>query len=154
VLFDPDGLDRDTLLSIAMARHTSPRLDSMAYPEEKLGPRGFKVPRRPGSVTLSDGTQIADGGFFHRGFLFNPDVRRVIAEANITAFVPCGGFKDTINGENVKQFVDLFRELRVIVEGANVFFDDTSREYIARETDILQIKDSSANKGGVTWREL
>ncbi len=150
VLFDPDGLDRDALLEIAMARHSSPRLDSMAYPEEKLGPRGFKVPRKPGSVTLPDGTQVADGGFFHRGFLFNPDVRRYIAEANITAFVPCGGFKDTINGENVKQFVDLFRELRVIVEGANVFFDDTSREHIARETDILHIKDSSANKGGVT----
>ena len=150
ILFDPDGLDRDALLAIAMARHTSPRLDSMAYPEDKLGPRGFKVPRKPGSVTLPDGTQVADGGFFHRSFLFNPEVRRYIAAANITAFVPCGGFKDTINGENVKQFVDLFRELRVIVEGANVFFDDTSREYIARETDILHIKDSSANKGGVT----
>jgi len=38
----------------------------------------------------------------------------------------------------------------VIVEGANVFFDDTARGVIARETGILQIRDSSANKGGVT----
>ncbi|MCE5241133.1 NAD-glutamate dehydrogenase [bacterium] len=150
VLFDPDGLDREALMTIALARHTEPRLDSMAYPVEKLGPRGFKVPRQPGSVRLPDGVVVPDGAFFHRNFLFNPDVRPYIAAANITTFVPCGGFKDTINGENVAQFMDLFRELRVIVEGANVFFDDTSREHIARQTCILHIKDSTANKGGVT----
>ncbi|MHB8993639.1 MAG: NAD-glutamate dehydrogenase domain-containing protein [Armatimonadota bacterium] len=150
ILFDPDGLDRETLMTIALARHTHPRLDTMAYPKEKLGPRGFKVPRQTGSVQLPDGTVVADGAYFHRNFLFNPDVRRYIEEAQITAFVPCGGFKDTINGENVGRFIALFKELRVIVEGANVFFDNTSREHIARETKILQIKDSSANKGGVT----
>ena len=58
--------------------------------------------------------------------------------------------KDTINAANVRDFLSVFRELRVIVEGANVFFDDTAREVIARESAILQIKDSSANKGGVT----
>lgn len=150
VLFDPDGLDRETLMTLALSRHTSPRLDSMAYPESKLGPRGFKVPRQPGSRKLPDGTLVPDGAFLHRGFLCNPDMRRFLAQANITAFVPCGGFKDTVNGENVSQFISNFRELRVIVEGANVFFDDTAREHIARETEILQIKDSSANKGGVT----
>ena len=80
----------------------------------------------------------------------NPEVRKRVSEANIVAFVPCGGLKDTVNGENVDQFLNIFRELRVIIEGANVFFDDTSRERIAGETDILQIRDSSANKGGVT----
>ncbi|MEN6301560.1 MAG: NAD-glutamate dehydrogenase domain-containing protein [Armatimonadia bacterium] len=150
VLFDPDGLDRQALMTIAMARHTSPRLDSMAYPEAKLGPRGFRIPRQPGTLKLPDGTVVPDGAFFHRSFLFNPEVHRYIAQAKITAFVPCGGFKDTINGENVRQFLETFTDLKVIVEGANVFFDDASREHIARETDILQIKDSSANKGGVT----
>ncbi len=42
----------------------------------------------------------------------------------------------------------------MIVEGANVFFDNTSREHIARDTKILQIKDSSANKGGVTCSSI
>ncbi len=150
VLFDPDGLDRAALMTIAFARHTEPRLDTMAYPEDRLGPRGFKVPRQPGSFKLPDGTVVADGSFFHRNFLTNPEVCRYVAEAGITAFVPCGGFKDTINGGNVEQFLGVFRELQVIVEGANVFFDDASREHIARETGILQIKDSTANKGGVT----
>ena len=150
VLFDPDGLDREALVPLALARHTSPRLDSLAYPRERLGPRGFQIPRQQGACKLPDGTVIPDGAFCHRNFLFDPQMRRYIAAAKITAFVPCGGFKDTINGENVRQFLDLFADLQVIVEGANVFFDDASREHIARESQILQIKDSSANKGGVT----
>ena len=150
ILFDPDGLDRKELMKIAFARHTAPRLNSLAYPAAKLGKRGFRVPRASGQVKLPDGTLVPDGAFFHRRFLVNPDVRKFIADANIRAFVPCGGFKDTINAENVRAFLALFKELRVIVEGANVFFDDTAREVIAAETPILQIRDSSANKGGVT----
>ncbi len=150
ILFDPDGLDRRELMKIAFARHTAPRLNSLAYPAEKIGRRGFRVPRAPGQVRLPDGTLIADGAFFHRQFLVNPDSRKFIAEANLRAFVPCGGFKDTINAENVRAFAAVFKELRVIVEGANVFFDDTAREVLAAETPILQIRDSSANKGGVT----
>jgi glutamate dehydrogenase len=150
ILFDPDGLDRTELMKIAFARHTAPRLNSLAYPAEKLGKRGFRVPRAPGQVKLPDGSVVPDGAFFHRRFLVNPEARKFVAEANIRAFVPCGGFKDTINAENVRAFVALFKELKVIVEGANVFFDDTAREVIAAETSVLQVRDSSANKGGVT----
>jgi glutamate dehydrogenase len=86
---------------------------------------------------------------FHRNFLTDPANRAYIEQANIRAFIPCGGFKDTINHGNVKAFTSLFKELLFIVEGANVFFDDAARRYIATSTGILQIKDSSANKGGV-----
>lgn len=150
VLFDPAGLDKKELMKIAFARHTHPRLNSLAYPVEKLSRRGFRVLRAPGRFTLPDGTRVEDGNFFHRNFLTNPGSRHCIAAANIQAFVPCGGLKDTINAGNVRNFLSVFRELRVIVEGANVFFDETARDVIARESAILQIKDSSANKGGVT----
>ncbi|MCP3677016.1 MAG: NADP-specific glutamate dehydrogenase GdhA, partial [Deltaproteobacteria bacterium] len=63
--------------------------------------------------------------------------------------IPCGGFKDTVNHGNVREFLSLFQELEFIVEGANVFFDDGSRRHIATATTIRQIKDSTANKGGV-----
>jgi glutamate dehydrogenase len=86
---------------------------------------------------------------FHRNFLIDPENRRLIQEANITAFIPCGGFKDTVNHGNVKKFLSLFGELRFIVEGANVFFDDAARRHIASKTAIKQIKDTTANKGGV-----
>ncbi|MBI5686797.1 MAG: NAD-glutamate dehydrogenase [Verrucomicrobia bacterium] len=150
VLFDPEGLDKKALMELAFARHTQPRLNSLAYPAAKLGRHGFRVPRAAGRFTLPDGTRVEDGNFFHRNFLTDPRSRHCVAAANIQAFVPCGGLKDTVNAGNVRGFLALFRELRVIVEGANVFFDDTARDVIARESAILQIKDSSANKGGVT----
>ncbi|NPV49217.1 MAG: NADP-specific glutamate dehydrogenase GdhA [Armatimonadetes bacterium] len=150
VLFDPAGLDHEELMKLAVARHTRPRLSSAAYPTAKLSREGFLIPRQPGRFELPDGTSVPDGAFFHRAFLTSPEVRRYVAAAGLNTFVPCGGLKDTINAANVRDFLTAFPDLRVIVEGANVFFDDTAREVIARETRVLHIKDSSANKGGVT----
>jgi len=149
ILFDPEGLDKKALMKIAFMRHTDPRNNTMAFPEEKLSPNGFRVPLRGKNITLPDGTFVADGAMFHRNFITDPANRKFIEQAGIQAFIPCGGFKDTINQRNVKDFTSLFRELRFIVEGANVFFDDAARRYIAKKTGILQVKDSSANKGGV-----
>ena len=150
VLFDPKGLDRRALTELALARHTVPRLNSLAYPERLLGKAAFRAPRASGAVALPGGRTVDDGAFFHRHFLEDTSMRDLVKRADIQVFVPCGGFRDTIHAGNVHAFLELFAELRVIVEGANVFFDDTAREVIARETDILQIRDSSANKGGVT----
>ncbi|MCX7705760.1 MAG: NAD-glutamate dehydrogenase [bacterium] len=149
VLFDPDGLDKKELMKIALARHTRPRLNSLAYPGDKISSAGFRVPRIKQQYKLSDGTIVEDGTFFHRNFLSDTSMRKFIEKASINVFIPCGGFKDTINANNVDSFIELFRELKIIVEGANVFFDDTARDFIA-EKGILQIRDSSANKGGVT----
>jgi glutamate dehydrogenase len=149
ILFDPEGLDKKELMKLAFMRNSSPRANSLNFPVEKLSSKGFMVPIGASNVVLPDGTIVEDGALFHRNFLSNPAHRKYIGEANIRAFIPCGGFKDTINQGNVRQFLELFQELQFIVEGANVFFDDTSRRYIATHTNIKQIKDSTANKGGV-----
>ncbi|MBF0232192.1 MAG: NAD-glutamate dehydrogenase [Desulfamplus sp.] len=149
ILFDPAGLDKKELIRLAFMRHTSPRANSLAFPVDKLSPDGFMVPISSKQITLPDGTFIENGAMFHRTFLTDPENRKFIKKANIQAFIPCGGFKDTINHANVHSFVSIFKELKFIVEGANVFFDDASRRYIATSTQIKQIKDSSANKGGV-----
>jgi len=149
VLFDPNGLDRKELMKIAFMRNSSPRVNSLRFPAEKLSDQGFIVPITARNITLPDGTVVEDGALFHRTFLANVENRKYISKANIEAFIPCGGFKDTVNQGNVKQFVDLFRELKFIVEGANVFFDDVARRYIATNTGIKHVKDSTANKGGV-----
>jgi glutamate dehydrogenase len=149
ILFDPEGLDKKELMQLAFMRNSSPRANSLMFPVDKLSSKGFMVPIGASNVTLPDGTLVEDGALFHRNFLSNPAGRKYIAEADIRAFIPCGGFKDTINQGNVRQFLDLFKELQFIVEGANVFFDDASRRYIATKTKIRQIKDSTANKGGV-----
>jgi len=149
VLFDPMGLDRESLMKIAFMRHSSPRANSRDFPLERLSPHGFMVPLGGKNVTLPDGTVVEDGTMFHRTFLSEPDNRRFIGPTNIQAFIPCGGLKDTVNRGNVKAFLSVFKELRFIVEGANVFFDDAARRYIANSTEIKHIKDTTANKGGV-----
>ena len=149
ILYDPNGLDKEELMKIAFMRHTSPRADSLAFPVNKLSPEGFMVPRLGKNVKLPDGTIIEDASIFHRTFLTNASNRKYIEKANIQAFIPCGGFKDTINYTNVADFTNLFKELKFIVEGANVFFNDAARRYIAAKTEIKEIKDSTANKGGV-----
>ncbi len=149
ILFDPEGLDKKELMKIAFMRHTSPRANSLAYPKEKLSKNGFMVPLRAKDITLPDGTYVEDGAIFHKSFLTNGENRKFIEQANIEAFIPCGGFKDTINHGNVHDFLDNFKELKFIVEGANVFFDDAARRHIATASKIKEIKDSTANKGGV-----
>ena len=149
ILFDPAGLDKKELMKLAFMRNSSPRVNSLSFPVEKLSDKGFMVPIGASNVTLPDGTIVEDGALFHRNFLSNPALRKCISEANIQAFIPCGGFKDTVNQGNIRRFTELFKELRFIVEGANVFFDDAARRYIATQTDIKQIKDTTANKGGV-----
>ncbi len=149
ILYDPQGLDKKELRQLALCRNSVPRKNSLAYPVEKLSLDGFMVPLGAKNITLQDGTVVEDGTLFHRTFLTSMTSRKYLEKANIQAFIPCGGFKDTINQSNVKQFLTNFAELTFIVEGANVFFDDSSRRYIATETAIKQIKDSSANKGGV-----
>ncbi|ACN13471.1 GdhA2 [Desulforapulum autotrophicum HRM2] len=149
ILFDPDGLDKRELIKIAFMRHTSPRANSLAYPVEKLSAQGFRVPVSAKNITLPDGTFVEEGTLFHRTFLYDPANRKRISQAKVRAFIPCGGFKDTIHHGNVKLFVSMFKDLEFIVEGANVFFDNAARRYIAAQTAIRQIKDSTANKGGV-----
>ena len=149
ILYDPQGLDKKELRKLAFCRNSLPRKNSLAYPRKKLSKDGFMVPVGAKDITLPDGTVIDDGTLFHRTFLTGTKTRKHLKKANIQVFIPCGGFKDTINQSNVKQFLTNFEDLKFIVEGANVFFDDSSRRYIATETNIKQIKDSSANKGGV-----
>ncbi len=149
VLFDPDGLDKAALRELAYCRNSRPRANSLRFPLEKLGKNGFRVLVGAKNVTLPNGRVVADGTLFHRTFLTDPANRPLIEAANIRAFIPCGGGKDTINYDNVARFAALFKELRFIVEGANVFFDDAARRYLASNTGILQIKDFTSNKGGV-----
>ncbi|MBM9519217.1 NAD-glutamate dehydrogenase [Desulforhopalus vacuolatus] len=149
ILYDPSGLDSRELQKLAFFRSSSPRLNSLAFPVEKLSAEGFMVPLRDKNITLPDGTLVEDGAVFHRNFLTSPASRKYIEAANIEAMIPCGGFKDTINLGNIAAFLANFDELRFIVEGANVFFSDGARRHIRAESSILHIKDSSANKGGV-----
>merc|ERR1712157_405254 len=87
---------------------------------------------------------------------------RLIADA----FLPCGGRPNTIDITNYKQFLlpnndddgtdgsNTTKKLytptsKLIVEGANLFITDDARKALYNDANVMIVKDSSANKGGV-----
>ncbi|MEE2786688.1 MAG: hypothetical protein VX589_05060 [Myxococcota bacterium] len=123
---DPKGLALGELLRLVDAG-----LGIAHFNPTCLGPGGRVL-------TLDD-----DGGLEARNTLHN----RVVADA----FLPCGGRPAAVNGTNWARFLDNERSpsAMVVVEGANLFFTEAAREALAREANILFVKDSSANKCGV-----
>jgi glutamate dehydrogenase len=149
LVFDPNGLDRTELEKIAFKGCFASGSNAEAFLVETLSPQGFKVSAEEKHLTLPDGRMVEDGGVFLRNFMFDPANRPYIRQARIQACIPCGGFKDMVTHKNVNHFLDNFRELEFIVEGAGLFFNDAARLCIATQTKIKQIKDSTANKGRV-----
>ncbi len=148
LVFDPQGLDRTELEKMAFMGCLASGSSAQDFSAEKLSPQGFKVPAGEKYLTLPDGRVVEDGAVFLRNFIFDPGNAACIREAGIQACIPWGGFKDMVTHKNVTLFLDNFRELKFIVEGTGLFFSDAARLYIATETGIKQVKDSTADKGG------
>ncbi|WP_035238978.1 NAD-glutamate dehydrogenase domain-containing protein [Desulfobacter vibrioformis] len=149
VLFDPAGLDPGELEKLVLAARTGFAASTLAFPSDMLSPEGFKVPATTARIFLPDGTVVEDSALFHRDFLFDPEMRTYIRRAGIRACLPCGGFNGGVTGSTVTSFLENFKELEFIVEGASLFFDNNARRYIAANTCIRHLKDTTANKGGV-----
>ena len=131
VLFDPAGLDPGELEKLVLAARTGRAAGTLAFPSDLLSPEGFKVQATTARIFLPDGTGVKNGALFHRNFLFNPEMKAYIQSANIRACLPCGGFAGGVTRETVTSFLENFRELEFIVEGASLFFDNDARRHIA-----------------------
>jgi glutamate dehydrogenase len=72
------------------------------------------------------------------------------ARISTDVFIPAGGRPYTVNGKNWNAYLDKNGKptMRVIVEGANIFFTAGARENLQKH-GVLIVKDSSANKCGV-----
>jgi len=149
LLFDPAGLDPGELEKLALAARTGTVAGTLAFPSDMLSPEGFKVPATATRTFLPDGTVVEKSALFHRDFLFNPKMRTYIRRADIRACLPCGGFKEGVTGRTVPSFLENFKELEFIVEGAGLFFNNDARRHIATNTCIRHLKETTANKGGV-----
>ena len=161
VLCDPKGLNRDELVRLAKARTTVEK-----YDRTKLSPNGFFVGVSEHNRTLPDGTVVPNGRIFRNDFHFSPYARA-------DTFVPCGGRPASVTLENVHKFViglettgeamlegrvgNLARSGRLrfkyITEGANLFITHDARLALEK-VGVVLVKDSSANKGGVSSSSL
>lgn len=166
-IYDPEGVNREELTRLAKARQTLKH-----FSKTKLSPKGFFVAVEDKNVTLPDGGVVEDGTAFRNNFHFSK-------YATADLFVPCGGRPASVNLESVHRLVlgsgpatsgqemlegrvgNLASEnsgegrlrFKYIVEGANLFFTPDAR--LALEAvGVVVIKDSMANKGGVTCSSL
>jgi len=124
---DPDGIPMCELIRLADASLPIAELNPAT-----LGPRGLR--------TLANTAE----GAAARNTMHN----RVVADA----FVPAGGRPSTVSASNWREFLQPdghTPSARLVVEGANLFFDASARASLFEHCRLPIIKDSSANKCGV-----
>lgn len=161
VVHDPAGVNKEELVRLAKARK---RLED--FDATKLGPGGFKVlSSEAAHVTLPDGASFVNGAALRDSFHLSKYVKADV-------FVPCGGRPASVTLQNVHKLLDVdgatgegmlsgryenvsrdALRFRVIVEGANLFLTQDARLALER-CGVVIIKDSTANKGGVTSSSL
>lgn len=143
VLYDPDGISKEELLKLASKRQTISNFDP-----KKIGSKGFRVLVDEKDILLPNGELVDDGLSFRNNFHFHE-----LAKADL--FVPCGGRPEAVDANNVEKLIDKDNRphFKFIVEGANLFFTQEARTRLEK-VGVIVIKDSSANKGGVTSSSL
>ncbi|GMK59497.1 hypothetical protein CspeluHIS016_0801030 [Cutaneotrichosporon spelunceum] len=141
VLYDPKGLDRAELVRLARARKMIQHFD-----DSKLSSEGYKVLVDQTNIKLPSGEMIDSGLELRNTFHLR---------VKCDLFVPCGGRPEAVNITNVSRLVDAEGKpnFKYIVEGANLFFSQQARFYMEKK-GVVQFKDSSTNKGGVTSSSL
>src|SRR5581483_10477486 len=153
-IFDPQGLDLNAIYSL-FKEGKSIRF----YPAEKLHEGGFLLD----TSTKREQTAYAQqtlclrktGGKIVEEWLsgneMNHLLRHNVHEVKADIFIPGGGRPRTLNENNYKDFLDETETptAKAIVEGANLYISPWARRSLEK-LGLLIIKDSSANKGGVT----
>ncbi len=153
-IFDPIGLDLEIIAQLF--KDAKP---IRFYPPEKLNEGGFLLDTRTkreqtayAQQTLcwrkTDGKLIED---WLSGNEMNNLLRHNVHQIKADIFIPGGGRPRTLNENNVKDFLDEMGKPTslAIVEGANLYITPWARRSLEK-LGVLIIKDSSANKGGVT----
>lgn len=138
--YDPDGLDRRELVRLVRLKQPV-----SCFRPARLGKKGFVH-------SLEERNISALGRIFRTGAELR-DLLPFLVRSDL--FVPAGGRPRTVNISNWKEMLIREKEPRykVIVEGANLFITQDARIKL-EESGVLLIKDSSANKGGVTSSSL
>lgn len=152
-IYDPEGVD---LPSMEKLFHEVKPIAS--YPPEKLSEGGFLLDLRTkreqtayAQQTLcwrkKEGKLVQD---WLSGNEMNHLFRHNVHQTKADIFVPGGGRPRTLNDTNYKDFLDAEEHptAKAIVEGANLYITPWARKSLEK-LNLLIVKDSSANKGGV-----
>ncbi len=153
-IYDPAGLDLKTVYELFTQIKPIG-----SYPATRLSNGGFLLDRN---------TQIEDRSSTYKTLCarkingvviedwlppsdMNHLLRHNVHQAIVDIFIPGGGRPKTLNGSNISDFMDPLGKptAKAIVEGANLYLTPEARRAL-EELGVLIIKDSSANKGGVT----
>lgn len=129
------------------------------YPPEKLSSGGFLINKRinryPSAYIQETLCLRKIGNLVVEDWLSGSDTNHLLRfnvhQAQTDIFIPAGGRPRTLNETNIKEFFNSAGAptSRAIIEGANLYLNNKAR-HILEENGVLIIKDSSANKGGVT----
>lgn len=153
-IFDPKGLDLEIIHQLFLESKPI-----RFYPPEKLSEGGFLLDTR----TKREQTAYAQqtlcwrkiGGKLIEEWLsgneMNHLLRHNVHQVKADIFIPGGGRPRTLNENNVKDFLDETGKptAKAIIEGANLYLTPWARRSLEK-LGVIIIKDSSANKGGVT----
>jgi glutamate dehydrogenase len=153
-IFDPQGIDLSEVHTLFKEQKAI-----RFYPAAKLSDGGFLLDTKTkkeqstyAQQTLCwkkiNGTLLQE---WLSGNEMNHLLRHNILQAKTDIFVPGGGRPRTLNETNIKDFLDEagIPTSKAIVEGANLYLTHEARRFLEK-LGVLIIKDSSANKGGVT----
>lgn len=153
-IFDPEGLDLDIIHEL-FKEGKSIRF----YPPEKLNEGGFLLDTRAKREQIAYAQQTLCWrkikGKLTEDWLsgneMNHLLRHNVHAVKADIFIPGGGRPRTLNENNYKDFLDEtgFPTAKAVIEGANLYISPWARRSLEK-LGLMIIKDSSANKGGVT----
>lgn len=155
---DPNGLDLSVL--VELFKEEKP---IRFYPPDKLSEGGFLLDIR----TKREQTAYAQQTLCWRkqkgkvvedwlsGNEMNHLYRHNVHQTKTDIFIPAGGRPRTLNDTNYTDFLDEDGKptSKAIVEGANLYLTPAARRSLEK-LGVIDIKDSSANKGGVMCSSL
>ncbi len=153
-IFDPQGLNL-TLMEQLFKQGKPLRF----YPPEQLHDGGFLLDTSAKKTQTAYAQQTlcirkTKGKLVEEwlsGNEMNQLLRHNVHQVKADIFIPGGGRPRTLNENNIKDFIDEAGKptARAVVEGANLYLTPWARRTLEK-LGVLIIKDSSANKGGVT----
>lgn len=152
-IFDPEGLDLETLVALFYENKSI-----CYYDPTRLHEAGFLLnlteKREPTPFTQQTLCLRKKEGIVEKewlagnemNLLYRNNVHQTIADV----FIPCGGRPRTLRETNYQEFLDYFGKptAKAIIEGANLYITPKARQAF-EQLGTLVVKDSSANKGGV-----